>query len=146
MIAESHLEVCECCNEQRRVRPRDIDGWSLRLCFGCDKELRDEGTNNFIAHRHRGRTFQAWCDEFIDQVVEEQVWGIKPVKAVRVVVDTGPIPFEAIDIDATVLEFKKAITMRALEIGGNKQQAARLLGMNRTTLVERLKKWERDDA
>lgn len=43
-----------------------------------------------------------------------------------------------------VRAFEKKTIERALELsGGNKSQASKMLGMKRTTLIEKLKKFER---
>ena len=51
------------------------------------------------------------------------------------------LPEEGIDLRAEVEQFEYNLIAQALErTGGNKNQASRLLGMNRTTLVEKLRK------
>jgi DNA-binding NtrC family response regulator len=51
------------------------------------------------------------------------------------------IPDDGIDFDATVATFEKQLLMQALaKAGGVKSKAAHLLHMNRTTLVEKVKK------
>ena len=137
MNAAAHLEVCECCNELRSVRTRDVYGCIMRLCLGCAKTLRDERYGLPSPAQARDK-FQAWCYDFIDEVCAEHAWGFKaPVRKAA-----ADVPFEALDVDATLLELKKSITLKALEVAeGNRNQAAKLLGMKRTTLVERLKKW-----
>lgn len=56
------------------------------------------------------------------------------------------MPDEGIDFDATVEAFEKQLLMKALaKVGGVKSQAAKLLNMNRTTLVEKVKKLRLDD-
>lgn len=51
------------------------------------------------------------------------------------------IPEEGIDLEALVNEFEEKLISRALEkAGGVKSKAAQLLHMNRTTLVEKMKK------
>ena len=54
----------------------------------------------------------------------------------------GPmLPEEGLKLSSAVDEFETALMLQALErTGWNKNQAARLLNMNRTTLVEKLKK------
>lgn len=52
-----------------------------------------------------------------------------------------PLPAEGLDLRATLAGIEDALLHQALErTGWNKQQAARLLGLNRTTLVEMLKR------
>ena len=51
------------------------------------------------------------------------------------------IPEEGINLKKTVEEFEKELLLEALEkTGWVKNKAANLLGLNRTTLVEKLKK------
>jgi DNA-binding NtrC family response regulator len=55
-----------------------------------------------------------------------------------------PIPDAGIDIEAIVSEFEHTLIRRALErTGGNKRQAADLLHLKRTTLIEKLKRLEK---
>jgi len=55
-----------------------------------------------------------------------------------------PIPEAGIDIEAIVSEFEHTLIRRALErTGGNKRQAADLLHLKRTTLIEKLKRLEK---
>lgn len=52
---------------------------------------------------------------------------------------------EGIDMSATLDEMERALLAKALEKSmGNKAQAARLLGLNRTTFVEKLKRIKND--
>ena len=54
---------------------------------------------------------------------------------------SGTIPAVGFDLRAEVESYENALIRQALErTGGNKNQAARLLGINRTTLVEMLKR------
>jgi len=60
---------------------------------------------------------------------------------------TSPIHFpdEGIDFERFVTSIERELIARSLErTGGNKGRAAKLLKMNRTTLVEKLKRWERN--
>ena len=50
-----------------------------------------------------------------------------------------------VDLYAVLAELEDRLIREALELsGGNKQQAAKLLGLNRTTLIEKLKKRRKD--
>jgi DNA-binding NtrC family response regulator len=54
------------------------------------------------------------------------------------------LPEEGIDLDAYITEVERELIQRSLErTGGNKGQAARLLNLKRTTLVEKLKRLEK---
>ncbi len=54
------------------------------------------------------------------------------------------LPDEGLDLDAFVSSIERELIQRSLErTGGNKGQAARLLNLKRTTLVEKLKRLER---
>ena len=54
------------------------------------------------------------------------------------------IPEGGIEMEQLVSEFEYALIRRALEhAGGNKRQAADLLHVKRTTLIEKLKRLER---
>jgi two-component system response regulator AtoC len=62
---------------------------------------------------------------------------------------TAPIalPEAGIDLDALVTHVESELIHRSLErTGGNKGQAARLLGLKRTTLVEKLKRLNRSSS
>jgi transcriptional regulator with PAS, ATPase and Fis domain len=51
------------------------------------------------------------------------------------------LPVEGIDLETYIERLENSLIMQALErTGNNKNQAAKLLGLNRTTLVERIKK------
>jgi transcriptional regulator with PAS, ATPase and Fis domain len=53
----------------------------------------------------------------------------------------GALPPEGVDLYAVLGEIEDRLIREALErSGGNKNQAAKILGLNRTTLVEKLKK------
>jgi transcriptional regulator with PAS, ATPase and Fis domain len=57
---------------------------------------------------------------------------------------TLALPDEGLDLDAFVASIERELIQRSLErTGGNKGQAARLLHLKRTTLVEKLKRLER---
>ena len=54
---------------------------------------------------------------------------------------SAALPDEGLDFNRVVEEFENALIMQALErTGGNKKAAAKLLNLNRTTLVEKIKK------
>jgi two-component system response regulator AtoC len=54
------------------------------------------------------------------------------------------LPEEGVDLDAYVANIERELIQRSLErTGGNKGQAARLLNLKRTTLVEKLKRFEK---
>ena len=51
------------------------------------------------------------------------------------------LPADGIDLRKAVVAFEMSLIDQALSrTGGNKNQASQLLGMNRTTLVEKLRK------
>ena len=51
------------------------------------------------------------------------------------------LPEDGVDLDAFVANIERELIQRSLErTGGNKGQAARLLNLKRTTLVEKLKR------
>ena len=51
------------------------------------------------------------------------------------------LPEEGIDLKSFISEIEESLIDQALELtGGNKNQASKLLQMNRTTLIEKLKK------
>ena len=51
------------------------------------------------------------------------------------------LPEEGVDLDALIAGIERELIQRSLErTGGNKGQAARLLNLKRTTLVEKLKR------
>jgi len=57
---------------------------------------------------------------------------------------TISLPEDGIDLDAFIAGIERDLIQRSLErTGGNKGQAARLLNLKRTTLVEKLKRLER---
>jgi DNA-binding NtrC family response regulator len=54
------------------------------------------------------------------------------------------LPEDGVDLDAFIANIERELIQRSLErTGGNKGQAARLLNLKRTTLVEKLKRLER---
>ncbi len=54
------------------------------------------------------------------------------------------LPEEGLDLDALIGGIERELIQRSLErTGGNKGQAARLLNLKRTTLVEKLKRLNR---
>jgi DNA-binding NtrC family response regulator len=54
------------------------------------------------------------------------------------------LPDEGMDLDAFVANIERELIQRSLErTGGNKGQAARLLNLKRTTLVEKLKRLQK---
>ncbi len=62
-------------------------------------------------------------------------------------VQSTELPDEGLDFNAVVEEFENGLILQALErTGGNKKAAARLLNLNRTTLVEKIKKKGLDSA
>jgi sigma-54 specific flagellar transcriptional regulator A len=64
-----------------------------------------------------------------------------PSTPIEVPASTEPLPATGIDLRAAVERFENDLITKALErTGRNKNQAARLLGLNRTTLVEMLKR------
>jgi DNA-binding NtrC family response regulator len=76
--------------------------------------------------------------EVADLPVEVQSAAEAPVTQEIALPDTG------LDLEAYVSRIERDLVYRALEkSGGNKGQAARLLGLKRTTLVEKVKRMER---
>jgi DNA-binding NtrC family response regulator len=64
-----------------------------------------------------------------------------PARPVSWPPQSGPLPAQGIDLPAVLAELEERLIQEALErTGGNKNQAARFLGLNRTTLVEKLRK------
>jgi DNA-binding NtrC family response regulator len=54
------------------------------------------------------------------------------------------LPEEGLELDTVIADFERSLIHRALErTGGNKRQAADLLHVKRTTLIEKLKRLER---
>ena len=54
------------------------------------------------------------------------------------------LPETGVELERVVSEFEHTLIRRALErTGGNKRQAADLLHLKRTTLIEKLKRLER---
>ena len=54
------------------------------------------------------------------------------------------LPEEGLDLDVFMAGVERELIQRSLErTGGNKGQAARLLNLKRTTLVEKLKRMEK---
>jgi len=81
-----------------------------------------------------GRT-QLSAQDLPDEVRQAYV----PVDA-----DELAIPDDGLDLTGLVADFERSLIRRALErTGGNKRQAADLLHLKRTTLIEKLKRLER---
>jgi transcriptional regulator with PAS, ATPase and Fis domain len=69
------------------------------------------------------------------------VRSMMPAAPARYPAEFGKLPDDGIDLVSFISDFENTLIMQALErTGYNKNQAAKLLGMNRTTLVERIKK------
>jgi len=67
----------------------------------------------------------------------EEIRGEKPASPLLV----GALPVQGLDLRAAVEEFETRMILQALErTGWNKNRASRLLGLNRTTLVEMIKR------
>ena len=61
-----------------------------------------------------------------------------------VVTSAVTLPEDGMDLDAFVANIERELIQRSLErTGGNKGQAARLLNLKRTTLVEKLKRLQK---
>ena len=57
---------------------------------------------------------------------------------------TISLPPEGLDLEAFMTDIERDLIQRSLErTGGNKGQAARLLNLKRTTLVEKIKRFDR---
>ena len=73
--------------------------------------------------------------------------GMLPLEIQSTVADVNPAPMlpeEGIDLDAYIADLERGLIAQSLErSGGNKRQAAALLGLKRTTLVEKLKRVNR---
>ncbi len=60
---------------------------------------------------------------------------------VKTLIESCDLPTQGMDLTVYIESIENKLIMQALErTGNNKQQAAKLLGLNRTTLVERIKK------
>ena len=67
----------------------------------------------------------------------EEIRGQKPASPLLL----GALPVQGLDLRAAVEEFETRMILQALErTGWNKNRASRLLGLNRTTLVEMIKR------
>jgi DNA-binding NtrC family response regulator len=54
------------------------------------------------------------------------------------------LPENGLDLDAFISQIERDLIQRSLErAGGNKGRAAQLLNLKRTTLVEKLKRWDK---
>ncbi|WP_141731262.1 sigma-54 interaction domain-containing protein [Oligoflexus tunisiensis] len=70
-----------------------------------------------------------------DLIEPEWAQDAQPAGAIEI------LPVEGIDLEHYIERLENSLIMQALErTGNNKNQAAKLLGLNRTTLVERIKK------
>ncbi|MRG96755.1 helix-turn-helix domain-containing protein [Polyangium spumosum] len=68
----------------------------------------------------------------------EEIRGAKPTSLPLLL---GALPVQGLDLRAAVEEFETRMILQALErTGWNKNRASRLLGLNRTTLVEMIKR------
>ena len=76
-----------------------------------------------------------------NDVTEAPVESASPVALPAWTSGSKPLPEEGIDLRAMVEEYENHLIRQALErTGGNKNRAAQLLGLNRTTLVEMVKR------
>jgi DNA-binding NtrC family response regulator len=110
-----------------------------------------EVINNFLAYSWPGnvRELENLVEMLVVMKEEGQVEaGDLPEKISRQTERMGTIfpvefPEEGIDFNQLVIQFEKDLLVRALDkCGGVKNQAAKLLNLNRTTLVEKLKRIE----
>jgi DNA-binding NtrC family response regulator len=82
-----------------------------------------------------GRDREIAVDVPKDIVETEWTQDAAPAGAIEV------LPALGIDLETYIERLENSLIMQALErTGNNKNQAAKLLGLNRTTLVERIKK------
>jgi len=66
---------------------------------------------------------------------------LRPVMPTRMTSIEQPLPHDGICLNSAVDEFENRLIMQALQrTGGNKKEAATLLNLKRTTLIEKLKK------
>jgi DNA-binding NtrC family response regulator len=76
----------------------------------------------------------------IDDLPPKLLSGVKENKEVSISVD---IPDEGIDFDKIIDQVEKGLLLKALDkAGGIKNRAAKLLNLNRTTFVEKLKRFQ----
>jgi len=76
-----------------------------------------------------------------NDVTEAPVESASPAALPAWTSGSKPLPEEGIDLRAMVEEYENHLIRQALErTGGNKNRAAQLLGLNRTTLVEMVKR------
>ncbi len=144
MTALATIAACECCGLGCRVTQRRVNGYLLWLCSACMRDLAAETAEAEADcadgwHRAAGDSYADWCDAFIRRTVDAMVWDISPARTVRPERAERGQPIRLRD---TMAAIERQLVSRAVTVaGGNKSQAARLLGINRTTLVEKLKKW-----
>ena len=79
-----------------------------------------------------------------ESVIESKVaidGNITVEQAIRLMADKLAFPVEGLDFNSIVDQFENILILQALErTGWNRNRAAGLLRLNRTTLVEKLKK------
>jgi transcriptional regulator with PAS, ATPase and Fis domain len=75
-----------------------------------------------------------------EQISVHHFWFLKGAETLRVSTPTGQHSFvnEGVDLN----EINKSLILQAMQqTGGNKTRAAKLLGISRTSLISRLKKY-----
>ena len=76
-----------------------------------------------------------------DLLTAEPPAQVGSISQVSLTPPTTPFPLEGVDFNALVSAYEEQLIRGALEVaGGVKNQAAKLLGLNRTTLVEKMRK------
>lgn len=100
-------------------------------------QLRRCLCGELIVARPSSAESSRWCStciEFVDALLDGQREAPDPCTLAW-------LPKRGLDLPRVLARLERLFLDQALErAGGNKQRAARLLGLNRTTLVEKLKR------
>ncbi len=120
---------------------------------GNVRELENLIQRLVILHRGKHVTLKELPDKYrCEPIPEEELPKSLPVEALVSEIDSAPVTSAAVapeaewsenglDFNGLISEFEDKLILQALSrTGGNKKEAARLLNLKRTTLIEKIKK------
>ena len=127
-------EVCEA----NGLAPRTLSQEALQVLMECDWPGNVRHLQNAIEYAVAMSTSPHEIDvDALPEDVRHAADGGRPVPAVEV----PATPDDGIDFAATMTRMERDLILRYLEkTGGNRRQAARLLRLSRTTLIDKLQR------
>jgi DNA-binding NtrC family response regulator len=108
-------------------------------CLGCGKPLEALSKNNITSNNDPGSSEIDYVDEVSVTEIHNILSKLKNIQPDSL---SSDIPEGGINLKQYIEDFEKSILLKSLDkTKWNKKKAAELLGLNRTTLVEKLKKY-----